>query len=76
MVMYYEYQAHELLEKGIDPENDKKKIEPQILGTIIYTFLNYLQIKESERLVARNIRLKENPLGSLMDRGMGQKIRP
>jgi hypothetical protein len=74
--MYYEYQAHELLERQIDPETDKKKIEPQVLGTIVYQFLDYLQVKESERLTQRNIRLKENPLGSLMDRGLGQKIRP
>ncbi len=26
--------------------------------------------------MARNIKLKENPLGSLMDRGLGSKIRP
>ncbi len=74
--MYYEFQANELLERQIDPEADKKKTDPQVLGTIIYAFLDYLQIKESERLMARNIKLKENPLGSLMDRGLGQKIRP
>ena len=42
----------------------------------MYTFLNHLQVTESERLMARNIKLKENPLNSIMDRALGQKSRP
>ena len=73
MVMYFEYQTNELLERGIDPETDKAQIDPQVLGTIMYSFLDYIQVSESERLVTRNIKLKENPLSGLMDRAAGQK---
>ena len=76
MVMYYEYQTNELLERGIDPETPKAQLDAQLLGTILYNFANYLQVEEVERLEARNIKLKENPLGSLMDRALGQKSRP
>ena len=74
--MYYEYQTNQLLNKQIDPETPKNQLEPQFLGTIMYSFLSYLQVSESERLCQRNIKLKENPLGSLMDRALGQKQRP
>ena len=76
MVMYYEYQTNDLLERGIDPETEKAQIEPQALGTIMYGFLNYIQMSEPERLFARNNKLKENPLSGLMDRAQGQKSRP
>jgi len=74
--MYYEFQTNELLERMIDPTIDKTKIDPQVLGEIMYTFLSVLQEKESERLILRNMKLKQNPLGSLMDRCLGQKARP
>ena len=76
MVCYYEYQTNELLERGIDPETPKPQLDAQLLGTIMYNFMNYLQVEEVERLHARNVKLKENPLGSLMDRALGQKSRP
>ena len=42
----------------------------------MYNFMNYLQVEEADRIHARNVKLKENPLGSLMDRALGQKSRP
>ena len=42
MVMYYEYQTNELLERGIDPETPKAQLDAQLLGTILYNFMNYL----------------------------------
>ena len=69
--MYYEYQTHELLEKGIDPTKTKTSADAQVLGVIMYQFLEFLQVTESERLVHRNLKLKESPLGSLMDRALG-----
>lgn len=42
----------------------------------MYSFLNYIQTNESERLCARSIKLKENPLAGLMSQAHGQKSRP
>ena len=39
----------------------------------MYQFLDHLQVTESDRLVMRNIKLKDNPLGGLMDSALGQK---
>ena len=41
-VMYYEFQTNELLEKRINPETPKAQLDPQLLGTIMYQFLDYI----------------------------------
>jgi len=42
MVTYFEFMAGELLCMGIDDEKPKSLIDPQTLGTIMYSFLNHL----------------------------------
>jgi len=74
--MYFEYQTNQLIEKGIHPDKPKSEIEPQTLGCIMYGYLDHMQVTESHRIVIRNIKLKENPLGGLMDSALGQRMRP
>ena len=40
--MYFEYQTNDLLERSIDPETPKDQLDPQILGTIMYSFLDFV----------------------------------
>lgn len=71
--MYFEFMKEEKICRGI---SSSQKDDPQILGSIMYSFLNHLQVVESERLVSRNIKLKENSIVGLMDHARGQKVRP
>ena len=74
--MYFEFLAEERNLRGLKNPSKADQEDPQVLGTIMYSFLNHLQVVESERLVARNSKLKETSLAGLMSQARGQKVRP